>query len=371
MWSTLIEFVKDRFAPGPMFGWLCVAFLLTIPLLWLRQRRLRTRATIRYSGTPFLRPMGETWVTRFRHLPLALRSLALLCLVVALARPQAGGEYRARREGIAIQMVLDVSGSMAAEDFVVDGRRVRRMDAVKRVFEDFVVGRGHLQGRENDLIGMTSFATYADTRCPLTLDHGSLIDLLRSTDIPGWVGGRQVREDPEAEHTALGDAIVKGTDDLRRAGELAAVGVPGAEPARSRVMILLTDGQDNPARPFAETSPQPIEAARVAATLGIRIYTIGAAGNAPQQRGIFLRSAEVDEVTLNQVADATGGKYFRATDTDSLVKIYDEIDRLERVQTGERVYQDDVWAAKAGMLIGLSLLMLELLLRQTRFRKLP
>ncbi|MCO6438706.1 MAG: VWA domain-containing protein [Phycisphaerae bacterium] len=367
----MIEFLQDRFAPGPLFAWLCVGFLVAIPLIWLRARWLRTRATMRYSGTPFLRTIGSTWITRLRSLPLLLRTLAIVALVVALARPQAGGEYRATREGIAIQMVLDVSGSMATEDFVIDQRRVRRLDAVKRVFEDFVLGRGPLPGRENDLIGMTTFAMYADTRCPLTLDHGSLIDLLHATEIPGWVNGRQVRDDPEAENTALGDAIVKATDDLRRAGELAAAGVPGAEPAKSRIMILLTDGQDNPAKQFAETSPDPVEAARVAATLGIRIYTIGAAGNAPQRRGLFMRAAEVDEVTLQRIADATGGKYFRATDTESLVTIYDEIDRLERVQTGERVYQDDVFAANVAMLTGLSLLLLELLLSQTRFRRLP
>jgi Ca-activated chloride channel family protein len=311
--------------------------------------------------------------TRF-VLPL-LRTLAIVALVLALARPQSGGAYHDTREGIAIQMVLDVSGSMAAEDFIINGRRARRLDAVKQVFKDFVLGSGSLRGRENDLIGMTTFAMYADTNCPLTLDHGSLCDLLDETEIPGFVDGQQVRQHPEAEHTALGDAIALATDDLRRAGEQAIAGMPGAEAAKSRVMILLTDGADNPAEFSGQAPPKPIEAARVAATLGIKIHTIGAIGTAPSQRspfGLFARPRfQVDEPTLKEIARITGGKYFRATDTDSLVEVYDEIDQLERRRTGERTFHDDIRGAKLAMLTGLGLLMLELLLVNTRYRRIP
>ncbi len=368
----MMEMLSDWFAPGPLFGWLCVIFLALLPIAWLKARPSRHRAGLRFSGAAFVKPFIRTPIARIRFILPVLRMLAMLALIVAMARPQAGGEYRAYKKGIAIQMVLDISGSMAEKDFIIDNHRVRRIDAIKQVFEDFVLGRGSLAGREGDLIGMTTFAMFADTRCPLTLDQGSLRNLLRETDIPGWVQGRQVRDNIEAHYTALGDAIAQATDDLRRAGEQAAIGVPGAEAAKSRVMILLTDGQNNPAEQFAAQSPDPIEAAKVAAKLGIKIYTIGAAGSAPSRRGLFsMRSPQIDERTLKRIAEETGGKYFRATNTDSLVTIYKEIDQLERVRTGERIYRDDVYAAKIAMLVGLGLLMLEMLLTHTRFRKLP
>ncbi|RME41025.1 MAG: VWA domain-containing protein [Planctomycetota bacterium] len=371
----MMEWLAERFAPGPFFGWLCVVALLILPLPWIRHFRSgEASPAVRFSRTRSLHRLPRSLAQRVRFLLPLMRTLAVLALIVAMARPQSGGAYRSRREGIAIEMVLDVSGSMAERDFLLEGRRVRRLDAVKRVFEDFVLGRGPLPGRENDLIGMVSFAMYADTRCPLTLDHGSLVDLLHETEIPGWVAGRQVREDPEAGFTALGDAIVLATDNLRRAGEQAVAGVPGAEAAKSKVMILLTDGRDNPADIPGTTPPDPREAARLAARLGIKIYTIGAVGSL-RNRGMggffFARRAEVDEPMLKEIAALTGGKYFRATDVDSLVTIYDEIDKLERHVTGEREYQDHVFAARVAMGCALALLFLEMLLAHTRFRSLP
>lgn len=372
----MMEWLAERFRPGPLFGWLSLIFLMLLPFLWITIRAGRRRPAVRFSAVDALRPMRPTLAARTRFvLPLA-RTLAILCLIAALARPQSGGEYHDSSEGIAIQMVLDVSGSMAEEDFMLEGRRVRRLDAVKRVFEDFVLGRGDLRGREGDLIGMTTFAMFAETRCPLTVDHGSLVDLLRATEIPGWLQGRQVRQDEEAGNTALGDAVALATDDLRRAGEQAVAGVPGAEAAKSRVMILLTDGKDNPA-PIAGTEPpDPVEAAEVAARLGIKIYTIGAVGGAPALRQdafsmLFQSRNEVDEPMLRKLAQTTGGRYFRATDVDSLVTIYDEIDRLERKKTGERTYEDDIRAASVAMSAGLALLMVELALASTRYRRTP
>jgi Ca-activated chloride channel family protein len=369
------EWLAERFQPGTLFGWLCVVFLVVIPLLRLHAGRAGRRATLRFSSLWALASLKTTWATRTRFVLPLLRTAAILALIVALARPQSAGEYRDTSEGIAIQMVLDTSGSMVEENFIINGRYARKLDAVKQVFKDFVLGRGSLRGRENDLIGMTSFAMYADTRCPLTLDHGSLSDLLEETEIPGWVDGRQVREHQEAGFTALGDAIILATDDLRRAGEQAVTGVPGAEAAKSRVMILLTDGADNPP-PFPGTEPpKPIEAAKVAATLGIKIYTIGAVGSVEPRRsgfGLVLQPrAQVDEPTLKEIARITGGSYFRAADTSSLEKIYDEIDRLERRRTGERTFHDNVFAARAAMLTALVLLMMELVLTNTRYRTIP
>ena len=371
----MIEYLAERFSPGPLFAWLCLAFALLIPLVWWRARGLRHRPALRFSSLGLVGGLGRTWASRTRFVIPLLRILAILALIVALARPQSGGGYRDTREGIAIQMVLDVSGSMAEQDFVVGGQPVRRLDAVKEVFEDFVLGHEGLPGRENDLIGMTTFAMFADTPCPLTLDHASLVELLRQTDIPGWSNGRQNRQEEEAGFTSLGDGIVLATDDLRRAGEQAVAGMPGAESAKSRVMVLLTDGKDNPPRPrnAPSTAPAPVEAAKVAATLGIKIYTIGAIGGGAARRALVFGSprAEVDEPMLQAIAEATGGKYFRATDRESLAGIYEEIDRLERRRTGEREFQDDVRAAKLAMLLGLGCLLLELFLVNTRYRQIP
>lgn len=371
----MTEWLSQSFSPGPLFWWLCAASLVLIPFVWIRAGQHKRRPTFRFSSIVSVGAIGTTFAQRSRFVLPLLRTLALLALIVALARPQSTGAYKDFQEGIAIQMVLDVSGSMATDDFIMNGRRVRRLDAVKKVFHDFVLGESDDGARENDLIGMTSFAMYADTPCPLTLDHASLVNLLDETDIPGWVDGRQVREHREAGYTALGDAIVVATDDLRRAGEQAIAGVPGAESAKSKVMILLTDGQNHPAPLRGVESPDPIEAANVAATLGIKIYTIGAVGSAGSGRNdprvFFQRRAEVDEPMLKNIAAATGGKYFRATSTDSLATIYEEIDRLERRRTGERSFHDNVAAAKIAMLIALGLLSLELLLVNTRFRRIP
>jgi len=370
----MMSYLHEHFAPQPPFGWLCLVLLLLIPIVWWRALREKRRPTVRFSATDTFRSIAPSWAARARFVLPLLRTLAILALVIALARPQSGGEYVDSRKGIAIQMLLDVSGSMAEEDFVVSGRPVRRLDAVKQVFRDFVAGGDALNGRDNDLIGMTTFAMYADTNCPLTLDHGSLIDLLEDTEIPGWVHGRQVREDEEAGYTAIGDAIVLATDDLRRAGTQAVAGVPGAEAAKSRVIILLTDGANNPAPDPNVEPPDPVAAAKVAAELGIKIYTIGAVGSGRGQLGIFgmMRPGRgVDEASLKAIASATGGRYFRATDTQSLETIYEEIDRLETRRTGERTFRDDIEAAKIAMLCGMGLLMTELLLVSTRFRRLP
>ncbi len=370
----MMEWLGERFAPGPLFGWACVAFAVVIGLLWVRFRARTLPPAVRFTSVSPLLGVRRTWAARARWLPLALRSLAMAALIVALARPQSGGEYRSTSEGIAVQMVLDISGSMKEADFVVDGKVVRRIDAVKRVFKDFLLGTGSLRGREGDLVGMTTFAMFADTVCPLTIDHGSLADLVDETDIPGWVRGVQVREDMEASYTAMGDAIALAADDLRRAGEQAVAGVPGAEAAKSRVMILLTDGADNPAPLQGVKAPSPVEAAKVAATLGIRIYTIGAQGDPSlSRRGLFAMVGfdPAAEQTLKAVAATTGGKYFRAADTDSLVTIYDEIDKLERRRTGERSFQDNVQASKFAMMAALALLLGEVLLVNTRLRRIP
>ncbi len=372
--DAIIEWLGERFAPGSPFAALCVVFLLGAALIWWHPRRLAARPTVRFGSVQGLRLLNPGLAAHFTWLPRVLRTLAVIALVFALARPQSGGEVRDSREGIAIQMVMDVSGSMSETDFVLGGRRVRRLDAVKEVFRDFVLGTGGLHGRPNDLIGMTTFAMYPDTRCPLTTDHANLVNLLDTTEIPGWVEGRQRFRHAEANYTSLGDAIALATDELRRAGEQAVAGVPGAEAARSRVMILLTDGANNPPPDAVGRAPLPREAAALAAKLGIRIYTIGAVGGAGRDtsRGLFAAPrADVDEPTLRAVADATGGKYFRATDSESLRAVYADIDQLERRSTGERTYRDNAAAARTAMIVAAGLLMGEVLLTGTILRRIP
>ncbi len=370
----MIDRLAEMFQPGPLFWPVCVVFLALIPLLWWRGRRSNARPTMRFSSVEGVAALGSSWAIRTGFVIPLLRTLALLALIFALARPQSGGEVVDVRQGIAIEMVLDVSGSMAEPDFRIDGQAARRLDAVKRVFRKFVLGSGGLSGRANDMIGMTTFAMYADARCPLTLDHANLVNLLDQTEIPGWVAGMERYRHPEGNNTSLGDAIVLATDELRRAGEQARAGVLGAEAAKSLVMILLTDGADNPPPQHRGTAPDPIESATLAAKMGIKIYTIGAVGASRARRrgGFGARSTfQVDEPTLMKIAAETGGKYFRATDTKSLMTIYDEIDKLERRSTGERTYQDNTRAAHIAMLIALGLLTGEVLLVNTRYRRIP
>ena len=151
----MMVWLDERFNPGPLFGWLCLLFLVLVPLVWVFARSGRRRPTVHFSSLAAIPFAGLGWASRTRFVLPLLRTLAIIALIVAMSRPQAGGDYRETAEGIAIQMVLDVSGSMSAEDFVIDNRSARRLDAVKQVFEEFVLGKNALQGREGDLIGMT------------------------------------------------------------------------------------------------------------------------------------------------------------------------------------------------------------------------
>ncbi len=358
-------------------------FLAVIPLIWWRWVSPRRRSAIRFSTVDRFNQLGTTWATRARVILPILRTLGVTCLVVALARPQKGNELtRIYAEGIAIQMVVDVSGSMRAMDFVFDGRRHDRLDAVRRVFRRFVEGGQDLPGRENDLIGMITFARYADAKCPLTFDHANLIRILGQT---------QIVSDRSEDGTALGDAIALGVERLRQA-KVSVAPAPGERETgqiSSRVMIVLTDGRQNAGE------LDPVRAAEIAKALDIKIYTIGAGtkGYAPfPVRDFFgntvLRqmAVDIDEETLDKVAKTTGGEYFRATDADSLERIYEQIDKLERTRTEERRYMEYVELATTGssedgawrrlrpvplLWIPMVLLVLEILLTNTRFRKLP
>jgi Ca-activated chloride channel family protein len=321
------------------------------PLGWWWSARSSGR--VRFSSLRLLPAHAATWRTRLAWLPHALVALAVVGLAIALAGPRAGDERgKVRRDGIALVMAVDVSGSMRALDLSAKGQEQTRLDAVRAVFEDFVAGGDGLAGRPDDAIGLVSFAGYADTRSPLTLDHGNLITAARALDFPA---------SRAEDGTALGDGLALAVERLRQF------------PAPSKVAILLTDGVET-----AGTLPAR-SAAELAAEQGIKVYTIGAGttGTAlvrvDMGFGSELRPTEVeiDEATLKDIAKRTGGAYFRATDRAALLRIYGEIDRLERTTLEQErflAYREHYQVLVAAALIALAL---AALLRATLLRRIP
>lgn len=332
MWRPDMVFAQ----PGFLWG------LLSIPLLifWYVRRHRTVTTGFRFSSLlPFHR-VKATLKERLRHLPFVLRLAGIAFLVVALARPQSSSEgENVTTEGIDIVLVLDISGSMLAEDF-----RPNRIEAAKAVAERFI------DGRKNDRIGLVIFAGQSFTQCPMTLDYRVLKDLLRQVK-PGMV----------EDGTAIGMGIAQGVNRIKDSQ------------AKSKVMILLTDGVNN------RGEIDPITAAQLAQSFGIRIYTIGVGtvGEAPYpvQTPFGVRyqniPVDVDEKTLKTIADITQGEFFRATNNRALKQIYLQIDAMEKTRIEVRSYKSYAelfypWAA-----VGLSLAVLEFLLRRTLLRKSP
>ncbi|MFO0839631.1 MAG: VWA domain-containing protein [Phycisphaerae bacterium] len=339
------------------YPWVLLA-LLALPLLWLYWRRRAMRPAIRYSSLQSLEASGVTRASRKRVILPVLRIAALAALIVAAARPMRPDESTAvYAEGIAIQMVVDISGSMRDSDLSPPGRNDSRLDVVKSVFRRFVTGDGKLQGRPNDLIGMIRFARYADSVCPLTLDHEVLLDSLAATEVvPPPQPGRE-----NEDGTAIGDGLalaVERLHDLQRSS-----GSGEQIKIKSRIVILLTDGENN----YGVIAPQ--QAGDLAARYGIKVYTI-AAGTGRNQGIVRL---PVDDTDLRKIAETTGGKHYRAQDPQALNDVYAEIDRLERTKTEERRYLnwDDApyilpWLAAAFAALGM-----QTLLNATWLRKIP
>jgi Ca-activated chloride channel family protein len=328
--------------------------LLVPPLLWWI-RRGSAPVGIAYPALGELARLPPSWPARLRRALPWLRAMVLILAIVALARPQWGVEAtKIQREGIAIAMVVDVSSSMGALDLQLGDRQANRLDVVKTTFRDFVTGDdGALAGRDGDIVGMITFARYADALSPLTLDHDALLGLLDQVEIVAL---------PDEDGTAIGDGMVVGIERLREAA------------SASKVMILLTDGSHNAG------DVEPMQAAQIAGALGIKIYTIGAG-----TRGIALMPTRdrdgsvnygpaqvfIDEFTLERIADMTGGQYFRATDAAALSSIYGQIDRLEKARHVAESYQTYVDVFSAVVAAGLVLLLLEVLLVNTRLRTVP
>jgi len=344
---------------------LLIPVLLLVGLLAIRRGK---RVAILYSDVVILASLPVTMALRVKRTLPWMRLLGLALVIVALGRPQMGEEdRRIRTEGIAIEMCIDRSGSMRAMDFHLDGQRVNRLAAVKRVFRDFLVGTSGLSGREDDLIGLIAFGGYANSKCPLTLDHGVVLQVLDTVKIPEYIRdarGRVINERlvQEDTQTAIGDAVTLAVDRLKDAK------------AKSKVIILLSDGENTAG------VVDPAEAAEAAKAYGIKIYTIGvgSTGTAPfpavdvfGNQCLVSRQVRLDEATLKMLAESTGGRYFNATDTQTLEEVYAEIDKLQKTATEERLYTEYRELYQSLLCSGLGLILLEIMLTCTRFRSLP
>ncbi len=330
------------FFAQPHFLWL----LLLLPLIaWLRGRKGQTSA-VSFPSTNIAKMVGAKPKSKMGNLLVTLSLLALGLLIVAMARPQLGkGHAEVEASGIDIMLAIDVSSSMEALDFQVDGKRVNRLEAVKDTVAKFI------KERPNDRIGLVAFAGRPYLVSPLTHDHEWLETRLKSIDIGQVEGG-----------TAIGSAIASSSNHLN------------SSDAKSRINILLTDGNNNAGK------VSPMTAAEVAETLGIKIYTIGAGtrGQAPipvqdvfGRRSLRMAKVDIDEKALTEVASLTGGLYFRATDTSSLGNIYQEIDKLEATTRKLKKYEevDDLFAYAA--IPGTLILLLSIILGNTVYRELP
>ncbi len=340
--------------------------LLVIPLLLMLSFLKGRGGAIRFSTVGHAAKAGKSLRQKVLWLPSFLRVLALILLITALARPQTGREeIREISKGVAIEMVVDRSSSMAAE-LEYEGEQMTRLDAIKRVFEEFVMGGGRdLPGRPNDLIGMIHFARYPDTICPLTLAHGALPAFLKSVKLV------QTREE---DGTAIGDALALAAARLKTAEESLKMQRDNADAytIKSKVVVLLSDGENN----FGKRTP--LQAAELAAQWGIKVYTIAIGGgdavtSVQTAFGVFKIPSRqrVDTKTLQAIAEKTGGFFRQAEDAASLRDIYEEIDQMEKSEIESIRFVDYketfVWFALAGFV----LIFCETLLRSTLFRRIP
>jgi len=324
--------------------WFWLLALLPFVMLWRGRRG--PIAAIEYSDISLAREVARSSRSRLGLLVWLLPILAGVLMIVGLARPQrAHSRTQLTANGIDIVLGLDVSGSMQALDFQIDHQRVNRIEVVKSVVSKFI------EERPDDRIGLIAFAGAPYLVSPITLDHDWLQQNLERVTVGAGDDG-----------TAIGSAIAAGVNRLR------------LTPAKSKLLILLTDGVNNTGK------ISPLAAAEAAKAMGVKIYTIGvgvrgdapipvrdAAGNAR----LIMAKVDVDERTLQAVADVTGGRFYRATDTDSLQRIYEQINRFEKtaqtVQKFEHTEELYPWALVPSLVI----LGLSLTLQQTRLRRLP
>lgn len=322
-----------------------LSLLVLVPALILVELKFsrRRKPAIRFPDVPAARAAAGRRLPWKRHLRLGLRSAVLLFVILALARPQAGsGKETLLTEGIDIILAVDVSGSMKAEDF----KPKNRLGVAKEVVADFI------DGRVSDRIGMVVFAAESFTQCPLTLDYDVLLELLGSIEI-GII---------DEKSTAIGMAIATATNRLRESG------------AESKIVILLTDGRNNAGE------IDPVTAARAAKALGIKIYTVAAGtpegGPIPIDDPIWGRryvtvGTDIDEDVLREIAEITGGLYFRAKTEGMLARVYEEISGLEKTKIEVKHFTTYTELGPRLIVIGLLVVLLELIMEAVILRRVP
>lgn len=325
---------------------LFLVFLVVIPPLIYVYFRSRGTNQVVFPSLEALKKIKPSFAQRYRHILIILRSTAIVLFVIAMARPQYGNKQtKVTTEGIDIVLAVDVSGSMLAEDFEIGGRRYNRLHVVKQVVKDFIMKR------TNDRIGLVVFAGRPYTQCPMTLDYGMLLQLLDKVEI-GMV----------EDGTAIGSALGSSIERLKNTK------------AKSKVIILLTDGRNN------SGEIDPFTAAEIARTFGIKIYVIGAGtkGLAPfpafdifGNKVMKQVKVDIDDDALREIAKITDGNYYRATDTESLKEIYGQIDKLEKTESDVTQYTEYNELFHYFLLSAFGLLFVELGLAKTKLRKIP
>lgn len=316
-------------------------FLLLIPMIgWYIWKQKKAGASIQFSSDMGFAKIPKSWKYYFRHSVFVLEILSLSFLIMALARPQSSNSWsNVTTQGIDIVIALDISSSMLAMDF-----QPNRIEAAKDVATQFI------SGRTNDKIGLVIFSGESFTQCPLTTDHATVINLLGNVE-SGMI----------EDGTAIGNGLATAVSRLKESTAI------------SKVIILLTDGENN------RGEIAPVTAAELAKTFGIRVYTIGVGtiGTAPYPMqtpfGVQVRDmkVDIDEPTLQKIAEVTDGKYFRATNNNKLAEIYKEIDKLEKSKIDVKEYSKKEEEYLKYALAGALLLVLGLYLKTTVFRNIP
>ncbi len=333
----LVDYFNDITFDQPLFFILFA--IIPVLIFWRLTKGKKQTAAIPVSTIKGLAKSGS-WKNSFYNIPFILRLLALSCIIIALARPQTRfDEKQSEGEGVDIILSIDVSGSMTAQDFTPN-----RMEAAKKVAEDFV------DHRTTDRIGIVIFSGESFTQCPLTTDHYVLKSQIE-----------QIRNGLLEDGTAIGSGLATSVDRLR------------SSKAKSKVVILLTDGINNGGL------IDPATAREIAKTFKVKVYTIGvgsdgyAATPVNTPMGIVMQNEKVaiDEKLLKNIADETGGKYFRATDNKSLSNIYNEIDHLEKSKVEITTFHRSTEKFYPFIFAAMALLLFEILLRYTVFKKFP
>lgn len=317
--------------------------LLLIPyIIWYVLRNGTNDASVQYSDTKVYMHVPKSIRNYLLHVPFILRIITFTMIVIILARPQSTDSWQNTEvEGIDIMLVMDVSTSMLAEDL-----KPNRLEASKQVASQFI------SGRPNDNIGLTIFAGESFTQCPLTVDHATLLNLLQLD---------MAKNGLIKDGTAIGMGLANAISRLKDSK------------AKSKVIILLTDGTNN------QGDISPLTAAEMASTFGIRVYTVGVGTNGtapypyPTISGIQYINVpvEIDEKVLTQIAQTSNGDYFRATNTDKLREVYEEIDKLEKTKLQVKEFSKKQEEYQLFAIIAFICILLEILLRNSLLKKIP